>query len=66
MSRERDDELDALWIQHTVPSDNEWDNWRRYGRAVAHAEREHVVAMCALEGMTIADIIRITQERAKR
>ena len=65
MSAERDSEFDKLWMQHTAPSDNLWDNWRRYGRAVAHAEREAVLRACALEGITIADIIRITQERGR-
>ena len=64
-SNEMDNELDALWIAHTSPSDNEWDNWRRFGRAVARVEREAVLTACALDGITIKDLIRITQERAK-
>lgn len=64
-NRELENELDRLWVLHTAIGDNEWDNWRRFGRAVAQAERDHVLAMCALEGMTIKDIIRITQDRSK-
>ena len=65
MSAERDKELDALWVAHTAPSENNWDNWRRYGHAVAQAERYAVLKVCALEGITVADIIRITQERSR-
>lgn len=58
-----DVELDHYWIQHTAAGDNEWDNWRRFGRAVAQAEREAVLKACALDGITVGDIIRILQER---
>lgn len=64
-SNEVVNELDSLWVKHTVPGDNQWDNWRRYGRAVAAAEREAVLAACALEGVTVADVARIVQERSR-
>lgn len=60
-----DVELDKCWIAHTAPGDNEWDNWRRYGRALLAAEREAVLRACALDGITVADIIRIVQERSR-
>lgn len=63
MSAEFEQHLDHLWVQHTAPGDNDWDNWRRYGRAVAQAEREAVLNLCALEGVTIADIIRVMRAR---
>ena len=56
-------QLDDLWWRHTVPGDNEWDNWRRYGRAVLSAERDALLRLCALDGMTLSDIARIIEER---
>lgn len=61
-----DKRLDALWWQHTAPGDNEWDNWRRFGRAVLAEERASLLKLCALQGMTVADIARIIQERTHR
>lgn len=33
--------------------------------AAVQAEREAVLKACALEGMTLADVIRIVQERSR-
>lgn len=64
--KEEDNELDALWIAHTAPGDNEWDNWRRFGRAVARREREFVLRLCEFDNITVKDIARNVQERGKR
>ncbi len=61
-----DNELDALWIAHTAYGDNEWDNWRRFGRAVAQREREFVLWLCGLQGITVKDIERNMRERNQR
>ena len=66
MSNELDKHLDGLWWRHTAPGDNEWDNWRRFGRAVLLAEREALLKLCALEGMTVSDIARIIHERSHK
>lgn len=36
-----------------------------FARLIARVEREAVLKACALEGITIKDIIRMTQERDK-
>ena len=56
-------DFDRLWMQHTAPGDNAWDNWRRFARALLAVEREALLAACGLEGVTVADLRRIIEER---